>query len=132
MSPKMTYTEQLNRLFDACLQELEEMPDKEVLGNETAEAVRDRGLKRLERAAAEAGRRRLATARQEWKVRIAARPQPAARVGAAEARAYIVRAARDTRHTLAARNLEEMSDEDVLRLYDQIRELEAESPKRDT
>jgi hypothetical protein len=41
-----------------------------------------------------------------------------------EARAYIARIIQDTNYTLAARQLEEMPEEEVLRLYDQLRELE--------
>ena len=42
-----------------------------------------------------------------------------------EAKRYIQKAANDSKFTLAARELSEMSDEDILRLYQQIRNLES-------
>jgi hypothetical protein len=48
----------------------------------------------------------------------------------ADARAYVARAATQSYVTLAARKLEEMADEDVLRLYQQLCELELKCPER--
>ena len=48
-----------------------------------------------------------------------------------EARAYIRQVMMTNRYTLAARNLDEMDDEDVLRLYRQIRELEAKKQQQE-
>jgi len=45
-------------------------------------------------------------------------------VSAAEARRFIEEAQNDSRYTLAARKLVEMSDEEVLRLYSQMKRLE--------
>lgn len=125
---RSTYTEQLERLLDACFAELQGMSDQDVLDGESPVAVRERAVKRLEWARAEAGRRRLATAKREMERR-GARPMSIVDITAAKARAYIVQAAASSRVTLAARKLDEMSDEDVLRLYQQIRELEADSSK---
>jgi hypothetical protein len=130
MSHRPSHREQLERLFDAFFQELESLPDHDILEGESPSSVNARALRRIEQATAEAGRRRLSTAKQEWNKRKLGHPPRAATATATEARAYVAKAARDARNTLAARNLDEMSDEDVLRLYDQIRELEAEDSKR--
>jgi hypothetical protein len=124
MSARSSYEEQLNHLLESCFQELQAMSDKDVLAGETTSAVRGRALARIERAAQEAGRRRLATAKaaRETSVSgISARRD----VSLSEARAYIGRVANDAQYTLAARKLEEMSEEEVFQLYGQIRELEA-------
>ncbi len=125
MNPKTSYEEKLNQLLDACFEELQSMSDKEVMAGERVEDVRARATNRLERARLEAGRRRMAAARS----RAASSPRIgvaslAESVSPAEARAYIRRAANDARYTLAARKLEEMSDEEMFQLYEQIRELE--------
>ncbi len=114
--------------LDALTDELIAMPDVQVLDGANAVAIQARGLTRLNKAKAEAGRRRLATA----KVRAAAArsqksPEFAAQVPVEVARRYIASAANDNRYTLAARNLNEMSDEDVLRLYAQMKHLESQN-----
>ena len=45
-------------------------------------------------------------------------------VSVADARAFLRIAANDSRYTLAARELGEMSDEDVIRLYQQLLQLQ--------
>lgn len=114
--------------LDALTDELIAMPDEQVLDGANAVAIQARGLDRLNKAKAEAGRRRLAAA----KVRAAAaRSQKApgfvVQVSIEVARRYIESAANDNRYTLAARNLNEMSDEDVLRLYAQMKHLKSQS-----
>jgi hypothetical protein len=126
MSRKNTYTEQLDQLLDACLQELLDMPAEDVLAGETAEAVKARAVDRLNRAAAEAGGRRLAAARARVQAHTSTAQPAILRISASDARAYIYRAVQDRQHTLAARNLDEMSDEDVLRIYSQMIELKGE------
>ena len=124
MSFKSRHEIQLDQLLEACFEELRQMPDREVLAGETPVEVRARAESRLARATQEAGRRRLMAARAEI-----ARPRaPSAVVRVAvslvEARAYIARIIQDTHYTLAARQLEEMPEPEVLRLYEQLRELE--------
>lgn len=128
MSAKPSYEEQLNQLLEACFQELQEMPDKDVLAGEPVSAVRNRALARIERATQEAGRRRMAAARTEAREHTVASSAPGREMSLQDARVYISRVANDTRFTLAARKLEEMSEEEVFRLYEQIRELEAQNP----
>jgi hypothetical protein len=126
MSPKPSYEEKLNQLLDACFEELQAMPDKEVMQGERVEDVRSRAASRIERARLEAGRRRMAAARTKAASTHRGELESLREgVSPAEARAYIRRAANDARYTLAARKLEEMSDEEMLQLYEQIRELDA-------
>jgi hypothetical protein len=125
MSPKTSYEEKLNQLLDACFEELQAMSDKEVMAGERVEDVRARATSHIERARLEAGRRRMATARAGAASTHRGGVESLREgVSAAEARAYISRAANDARYTLAARKLEEMSDEEMFQLYEQIRELE--------
>ena len=121
MSTKSRYEIQLDQLLDACFEELQKMPGSEVLAGESAGEVRARADSRLARATQEAGRRRMVAARAEVALQRARTPIA---VSIMEARAYIARIIQDTNYTLAARQLEEMPEEEVLRLYDQLRELE--------
>lgn len=134
MSAKTTYSEQLDRLFEVYFQELQEMSDKEVLAGEDPKLVSARARSRLERASAEAGRRRLATAKTMYAAsRKAPAREPLPEVTVAHARAHIAKIAssRDHLYTLAARKLDEMSDEDLLRLYHQVIELEEKNANKD-
>lgn len=118
-------TNPIDNFVDALVDELIAMPDDELLEGADPAAVRDHGLQMLRAAALEAGRRRLAAARagaalaQESRTG-AARPE----VSPDEARRYLAKVSNDPKFTLAARNLSELSDEEVLRLYEQARSLE--------
>jgi hypothetical protein len=134
MSAKTSYSEQLDRIFEVFFQELHEMPDKEVLAGEEPKVVSDRARALLERASVEAGRRRLVAARAEYAASRKAAPRgPQPQVTVVQARAHIAKIAssREGVYTLAARKLDEMSDEDLLRLYRQIIELEEKTPNKD-
>ena len=124
MSSKSRYEIQLDQLLEACFEELRQMPDGEVLAGETPVEVRARGEARLARATEEAGRRRLIAARAQVALPRAQSAVVRAAVSLLEARAYIARIIQDTNYTLAARQLEEMPESEVLRLYEQLRELE--------
>jgi len=121
MSIKSRYDIQLDQLLDAWFEELRQMPGHEVLAGESPAAVRTRADSRLARATQEAGRRRLVAARANAALDRARSPIA---VSIEEARAYIARIIQDTNYTLAARQLEEMPEEEILRLYEQLRELE--------
>lgn len=120
-------------LMDTYLAELLEMTDEQVLEGKDSAAVQANGLQLLDAAKTEAGRRRLATARLKLQAKKDAHDNfarsPAAQVTADEARAALRRAAaaNDGRYTLAARQLDEMADEDVIRAYLQLQNLEAGS-----
>ena len=121
MSTKSRYEIQLDQVLDAWFEELQKMPAGEVLAGESPDAVRARADARLARATLEAGRRRMVAARAQVAVDRTRSPITAS---IEEARAYIARIIQNANYTLAARQLEEMPDEEILRLYDQLRELE--------
>lgn len=131
MNGRSTYTQQLERLLSAFFEELQALSDSDVLAGESPTTVRDRARKRLERASVEAGLRRRLTAKRALTAR--AKPSVTAlpSIAPSTARAYVIKQANNSRLTLAARKLDEMSDDDVLRLYQQICELEAEDFKQE-
>lgn len=110
--------------LEALALELAAVPDAEILEGVDAGQVLERGKQALAAAKKEAGRRRLQRAKSALAAREFARDFDAAPVSAAEARAFLAQAANDPRYTLAARKLDEMSDEDVLRLYRQAKRLD--------
>jgi len=117
-------------LMDTYLAELLEITDEQVLDGKDSAAVQANGLQLLDAAKVEAGRRRLTAARLKLQAKKDARdvtgPATTAQITADEARAALRRAAasNDGRYTLAARQLDEMADEEVIRTYLQLRELE--------
>lgn len=122
----MKPTSEFDNFMDALVDELIAMPDDEVLEGQDPETVRAHGLKLLQAAKGQAGRRRLAAAKQG----AAALKQRGAnsdesRVDVVQARHYLSQVANNPRYTLAARGLEELSDEEVLSLYRQVKSLEA-------
>lgn len=116
----------LQVLLETHLAELLDMTDKEVLNGEDPEKIRAQGLQLLQAAKNEAGRRRLAKARVSMEAAKTAPSVKIADVTPMEARRYIEQAANNPLFTMAARALSEMSDEDILRQYLQLRRLEQE------
>ncbi len=116
-----------DKVLDAFVEDLIAMSDAQALAGVDSAAILKDGLSLLDRAKAEAGRRRLATARARIE-EARADPQRAGtvEVSVKEAREFLLDAANDGRYTLAARDLQEMSDEDALRLYSQMKRLERE------
>ena len=116
MSTNKSQKAKLENFLDAYLKELLAMSDEEVLDGADPAVLKSEGLRMLESAKAEAGKRRLAAARS----RIASTPtaisEQAQNVSASEARAYLKKAANDPRFTLAARELGEISDADAIRI----------------
>lgn len=128
MNTNEKFTKQLDNLFESYFQELRTISDEDVLDGEAPSSVKARALEMLKSAKAEAGRRRLANARSQMQNAKVAGDDFAANVSLEQAKAYIAQVANDQRFTLAARKLGEMPDEEVLRLYQQIRRLESENP----
>lgn len=111
-------------LLDSYFGELMEMSDEEVLDGDDPAILKGLGLQLLDKAKVEAGRLRLQAAKQKLANRKSdsiRNPQP--EISLAEAKAFIRSAANDPRFTMAARGLDEMSDDDILRLYKQARRL---------
>jgi len=124
----MTKPSNFINFVDALTQELIDMPDEHVLEGKDGAQLQAEAHALLKSARAEAGRRRLAAAKSGINA-LRSRPTPAnlqgASVSATDARRFIAQAQNDSRFTLAARKLVEMSDDEVLRLYLQIKRLEA-------
>lgn len=115
----------MDHLTDSYLHELVQMPDEDVLEGVDRKATASIAAGLLQRAKTEAGRRRLNFAKAGVKATGEPSQTTKAPISISEARAYIQQASNDSRFTLAARGLEEMSDEDLMHLYQQIKELEA-------
>lgn len=123
----MTKPSNFNNFVDALTLELIDMPDEQVLEGKDVAQLQADAQALLTSARAEAGRRRLAAAKagaQALKNRSSSSNFQVLGVSAAEARRFIAEAQNDSRYTLAARKLGEMSDEEVLRLYSQMKRLE--------
>lgn len=112
-------------LLESCLVELMSMSDTDVLDGADPAVTQAAGLRMLDAANAEAGRRRLATAKAELVRQKGAKPSTTVpSVTPEEARAFLRKASNDSRFTLAARGLDEMSDEDALRLYQKAKQVQ--------
>jgi len=124
MSSDKSHKTPMENFLDSYLQDLLTMSDKDILNDEDPASLKAEALQMLELAKTIAGKQRLASA----KTQMASTPRTVVEqlrnVSIAEARAYLTKAANDPRFTLAARELGEMSDEDVIMLYQQIRLLE--------
>jgi hypothetical protein len=130
----MTKQPQSNNFFDALADELVSMPDEQVLDGVDPAEVQARAQTCLRAAKAEVAKRRLEAARTGLAAAKAARESNALSgtvVSAVEARRFIATAQNDPRYTLAARNLGELPDEEVLRLYRQMMELREDADKPD-
>jgi hypothetical protein len=123
----MTKPSNFNNFVDALTRELIDMPDEHMLEERDAVQLQADAQALLKSARAEARRRRLAAAKAGVS---ALRNQTTSLniqvlgVSATEARRFIAQAQNDSRYTFAARKLGEMSDEEVLRLYSQMKRLE--------
>ena len=117
-----------DKFLDVLTDEIIAMPDEQVLEGVDAKAVQAFGLALLNSAKSEAGRRRLTAAKARAAGARTQRPiSPVTDISVAEARRYLAGASNDARYTLAARNLNDMSDEDIFRLYAQMKSLEAQA-----
>jgi hypothetical protein len=114
--------------LEAQFRDLVATPDSEILGGTTEEEARAFGLALVRSAKAAVAKRKFAAAKAALtrgaEAEEAAMPVP---VSVAEARAFIAAAANDARFTLAARELSEMSDEDILRLYATMQQVLADA-----
>lgn len=113
--------------IDVLTDEVMAMPDDQVLEGLDPEQVKANGLRILLAAKAEAGRRRLAAAKAGiTAVQEPRSPENYLSVTIDEARRYLAQVANDEKYTRAARNLGELSDDEVMRLYSQFKQLESE------
>jgi hypothetical protein len=122
--------ERLQAFIDAYLESLQQQPEDEVLGlpqERAGDCAKFADI--VEKAKRAAGKRRLQEARR------ALNQQPGTSridepVDLAAARRFIAQAVNDRHYTLAARDLTNMSDDDVLRIYRQLRDLGISSPRK--
>lgn len=111
--------------IDTLVDELIETSDEQVLEGLNPAAIQAEGLRLLNAAKAEAGRSRLAAAKAGYAA-LKTRPALAAvAVSVEEARRFLAEARNDERFTLAARNLGELSDDEVLDLYRKLKALQS-------
>lgn len=121
----MKSTDEFQTFLDSFVTELIAMPDDLVLEDKNPEEVRARGLRLLDAAKKEAGRRRMVAAKAQLQTRRGQHvAQDSERLDIAQARHFLMQAQNDPRFTLAARKLGELSDEEVLRLYRQVKSLQ--------
>jgi hypothetical protein len=122
----MTKPSNFTNFVDALTDELVAMPDEQLLEGVDLTAVQANAQAHLKAARAEAGKRRLAAAKAGVAALKSVAPASSAAGGAVsleEARRFIAQAQNDPRYTLAARKLGEMPDDEVLRLYWQMKRL---------
>jgi hypothetical protein len=117
-----------DKLLDTYVEELKAMSDEQALDGGDPVSMEREGQAMLQRSREAAGQRRLAAAReklQQQKTSPTGRSAAPA-VTAQEARRFLEQAANDRRFTIAARELKELSDDEVLRRYAQLKKLEIE------
>ena len=129
MTAQQKPQDELGVLLDALLAELMEMSDEQVLDGEGPAAVQARGLALLSSAKQTAARRRLAGAKAGLAMARAdtgaAGDKP---VSAAQAKAFLREAANAGQYTMAARQLDELSDQAALALYSKFVRLGVTAP----
>lgn len=114
--------------LEAQFRDLVATPDLEILTGTTEEEARAFGLALVRSAKAAVSKRKFAAAKAALaRSAEAEKACKAAPVSVAEARAFISAAANDARFTLAARELDVMSDEDILRLYATMQQVLADA-----
>ncbi len=119
----------LQAFLDAYLEGLQQLPEEELLRGQNAAEEHARFERILQSAKRTAGQRRLAAVRSTLDRRTLANGVVEA-IDLAEARDVIAQAANDARITLAARQLDDMPDEEVERLYRQLIELGIANQKK--
>lgn len=121
----MKSTNEFETFLATFVEELIAMPDEQVLEGSNPEDVRAHGLRLFEAAKTDVGHRRMAAAKAQLH---ASRSQHSAQaieqLDIAQARQFLMQAQNDERFTLAARKLGELSDDEVLSLYRQIKSLQ--------
>ena len=124
-------TDEFNNFLGALINELIKMPDEQVLDGIDPSTAQAEGVRLLQAAKVQAGKARLAAAKAG---RAAEQTRTIAQVVSVtpeEARRFIAQAANDGRYTLAARSLNDMPDDEALRLYIQLKSLESDPDEAD-
>lgn len=130
MTSQQKPQDDLGVLLDAFLAELMVMSDEQVLDGEVPGTVQARGLALLSAAKQAAARRRLAGAKAGLAMaRADTRAAGDKPVNAAQAKAFLREAANAGRYTMAARQLDELSDQAALALYSKFLRLGVMAPR---
>ncbi len=119
--------EELRKFFQTQLEELLDMSDEEILEGSDPEVLKLEGMAMIAAAKAKIGGRRTAAAKAAMAIKKASTSLIMSAINIDEARAYLQAAANDSRITIAARSLGEMSDEDVIRIYTQLNKLQQDT-----
>ena len=119
--------DELRKFLQTQLEELLEMSDEEMLEDSDPEVLKIEGLAMIAAAKAKLGGKRMADAKAAMAIRKASNTPIMGTVNIDEARAYLQAAANDSRITIAARSLGEMSDEDIIRMYTQLHKLQQDT-----
>lgn len=123
----MKHTNEFDNFIDAFVDELIATSDDQILEGLDPAALQAKGLGLLKVAKINASRSRLASAKAGYAA-LKLKPTIALRnVSAEDARRFLAQAANDSRFTLAARNLGDLSDDEVIALYTKLKSIE--SPK---
>lgn len=120
-------TKDFENFIDTLVDELISMPDNQVLEGIEPNRIQADGLRLLEAAKAQAGRARLAAAKAGVSSLSSVPVVASKAVTPEQARQFIVQATNDGKYTLAARSLGEMSDDEAIKLYNQLKSLEIDS-----
>lgn len=118
-------SDELAMFHQVQLDELLEMSDEDILEGQNPDALKAENLAMIATAKAVAGRRRMAAAKAGMAVRRASSMLAVPQVSVGEAKAFLEAAMNDPLYTLAARSLGDMSDEDILRLYQQLQQIKS-------
>ncbi len=116
---------EFDNFIDAFVDELIETPDPQILEGLDPAVVQAKGISLLQAAKTKVARSRLAAAKAGY---AALKSNPIATqrdVLPEEARRFLAKASNDSRYTLAARNLGELSDAEAIALYMKLKSLES-------
>lgn len=113
--------------LDSEFEELLNTSAADLLEGKDVNALRSEKLSLLTAAHTETGLRRLAAAKAGVAKNAVVQETKTEAIDIQKARAFVQAAMNDPRYTLAARKLDEMSDEDVLRIYRQLQQLQDNS-----
>lgn len=112
--------------LESYVDELIAMKDEDVLDGDPPGLNKKKGLSIVAAAKSALAKRRLDRTREAMDREKTVKPTSQKKLSPMEARAFLQSAANDPRFTLAARNLAEMSDEDVMSLCENVQRLMAD------
>lgn len=118
----------LELLWAAHMGELKSMSDADILEGVDLPKFHTDRIQLMASAKSEAGRRRLTAAKEKLEAAKDAPVRALPTVSVSEARAFLRQASNNSEFTMAARALDDLSDETVLRTYAKLKGLDAPDP----